>query len=665
MRRKIHLDFHTAPETTGIGEGFDPDRFAETLAAAHVDCLATPGKCHFGHVYTQSDIAPVHPHLCDPDLFPRTVAACRRRGIAVQAYWTLGLDATMATRRPAWRQRFADGTHAHWGHYLHMCFASPYVEQAVIPEVLECIERCPGLAGFWFDICLYVDGAFYSPDFNRLAAERLREGAAPTARWHLARALIRGRCRALEAAIQRALPGAENYYNSLVNPGEGENIPLQPVQEVENPILFGGPEKLSTHARWLRSHAAPTVGLVSRFQGPWSDPGTLRTADQMHFDVARTVALGCAPSMGDHRYPDGHLEAEVYQRLSPTYATVKALSPWLDATQPCREAVLIAPVICQPGQGQIVPKLSETSHHAARLLEELGVQFDIMTPAERLPAADLVIWPGEEPGSAELTVALRDHCARGGALLGCHHALTGLEDTFGASPRAWHAPRHESGGNDMDGCGHVGAVSTEQTACGPAGDFLVPDRALGLPETPLQLTQPARLLECKSPTEILARRHPPASHRPAFASPAPTGPLAVRRGRAVYCAADLFGEDRENGNPGPRALLDALLTAATGTRLVRHSAGPSVAAHLHRMPDGALLHLVHWALDRRGKAVNPTATFPRLGSLEVALALAFPVAAVQVLPQGESLPFAQHNGTVSFTVPGMRIWQRIGIFRKD
>jgi hypothetical protein len=39
MIRKIHLDFHTRPEVQGIGAGFDPELFASTLAAAHVNYL--------------------------------------------------------------------------------------------------------------------------------------------------------------------------------------------------------------------------------------------------------------------------------------------------------------------------------------------------------------------------------------------------------------------------------------------------------------------------------------------------------------------------------------------------------------------------------------------------------------------------------------------------
>jgi hypothetical protein len=44
MLRKIHLDFHTHPDTTGIGRGFAPDVFAATLADAGVNALASDAR---------------------------------------------------------------------------------------------------------------------------------------------------------------------------------------------------------------------------------------------------------------------------------------------------------------------------------------------------------------------------------------------------------------------------------------------------------------------------------------------------------------------------------------------------------------------------------------------------------------------------------------------
>lgn len=668
MIRKIHLDFHTDPATRDIARDFDAAAFADTLAGAHVNALATPGKCHFGNIYYASRVGHTHPHLRDAEMFPRTVAACSARGIRVQAYWTLGLDAHIAQQHPEWRQRYADGTYGSWGYYLHMCFASPYIDRIVIPEVLECIERCPGLAGFWFDISLYIDAAFYSEGFEAAARARLGERASDVnARWQLAREIIRERCMQLDAVIKTKLPDAENYFNSLVVPGEPANIALQDFQEVENPILFGGPEKMTSNVRWLRGHQAPTIGLVSRFQGPWSDPGTLRTSDQMRFDVARTVALGCHVSMGDHRYPDGSLEPEVYRRLAPVYAEVKQLERWTDGAQPCLEATLLAPVLRGSGKGLLFPDIPPATSQTARLLEELGLQFDIATTEDDIPDAGLVIWPGEEPGSPELMQRLQRHVARGGALLAMGAALEspGAEALFGARKLEWTPPASSAvavTSASVASIGHVGVTGDDARACGPAEQFVRLRAALGGEAFSQILTRPTRLIEALTGSEVLGDRHAPVSARPPFPAREPAGPMIVRKGRVIYCAADLFAEAAETGSPSPARIVEALCNLLLAAPMVRHSAGDTVVAHLHRTASGGrVLHFVQWALDRWNKQVNPARAFPVLGPIEVTLHAPEGVGDIRLQPQDTPLPFALRNGLCTFTLPRLHVWQVVSV----
>ncbi len=664
MLRKIHLDFHTAPETQGIGQDFDAELFADTLAAAQVNYLATPGKCHFGHVYYAAKVAIPHPHLADPDLFPRTVAACLKRGIRTQAYWTLGLDATRAKLNPAWRQTFADGSFANWGHYLHICFASPYVEQVVIPELLECLERCPGLVGFWFDISLYVDGAFYSADFNRLARERLGERAVDAqARWELARQIIRERCVQIDTAIKTVMPTAENFFNTLVNPGESGNLGLVALNEIENPILFGGPEKMSAYIRWLRGQGVPSIGLVSRFQGPWSDPGTLRSAQQMRFDVARTVALGAHISMGDHRYPDGHLEPEVYRRLAPVYAEVEAMEKLLESARPLTEALLVGALDAATGHGSLAPQLTPLAQQAVRVLEELGVQFDLATTADPWPATDCIIYLGEQPTTPEILARLQAHVAKGGALLAMNHAIDGAEALCPAAVVPWQAPQEEAVGN-MGNIGHVGTVGAAAGAAGPSGDFIRLSPALGGEDFAYLLTLPARILQADGDADVLAWRHRPVSARPPFAAPEPDSPLIVQKGMVIYCSANLFGEAAAVGSPQPGTIIQALCRRLLGKPLVEHDAGPTVAAHLYEAEDRYILHLVHWAFDRWERGRNSAATFPLLAPITLQLQLRGRIERAIGLPNGEELAYFQSDGICRLTMPSFRIWQVAVLFKE-
>ncbi len=616
--RKIHLDFHTRPEVRSVGAAFDPEAFADTLARAHVNALATPGKCQYGETYFDTRLGHPHPGLVRPDLFPATVAACTARGIRVQAYFTLGLDDVAAAKHPDWRQRYKDGSYAQWG-AKHLCFASPYADEVVIPEALEMLERCPGLVGFWFDICLYCDGAFYSDSFERAARAELGAAAEDHGlRWRLGRRLIREACLRIDAAIRQRLPQAENYFNSLAVVGEPENIAAQPLQEVENPVFFHGAELMTAHARWFRSHGAPTIGLVSRFQGPWMDPGTLRTPDQLRFDVGRAVSLGCHVSMGDHRHPDGTLDPEVYRRIGAVYADVAACENWLDGATPCREAVLVTPVAC--GAPHIVPTLPAATLHASRLLEEIGLQFDVVCEGESIPPCKLVIATGPvsdlPAGAALLQIAGGD----------------------ASEARAVSAAGHvETQGAAFFRCLLKLGVGPFAYAC-----TLTPH---AVPEG----------------GEVLAERLDAASETPPCPGRNVVGAAIVQHGRVIRSGVRLFDEQMANGTAYPREVVRALCERLLGRPLVRHDAGTSVAAHLHRLPQGYALHLLHWAIERWDKKINPVAEFPTLGPIAVELAIAGPVAEVTLEPSGESLSFICADGLCRFTVPSLHVWQAVGV----
>jgi hypothetical protein len=489
-----------------------------------------------------------------------------------------------------------------------------------------------------------------------------RDDVGDDKRWYLARDLIRERCIQLDETINSALPKADNFFNSLVNPGDARNLPLISMQEVENPITFGGPEKMSSHVRWLRANAEQVKGLVSRFHGPWSDPGTLRTEDQMRFDIGRTIALGVHVSMGDHRYPDGHLEPEVYRRLAPIYDEVERLEPWLENSDPCIEAVVICDVISGTGDGRIVGNFSEETLGICRLLEAVGIQFDVLTQEDILPNVDVVICPGFNSIVEPFVGQLKTHVERGGAVIACDAALDGCGDIFPAKPLEW-TPEEETAedAGDMGAIGHVGQSDATENLCGPSHEFIRLAEHLREDDFPMIIKEPFRLIEATEDAEILVERIAPISDRPAFAGGDAFGPAVVKKGRVVYSSPNLFKEDITQSSPQAKEILNVLLHELTGSMRVEHDGGSSVVAHLHAVENGYALHLVHWAMDRRSDIVNSVSSFPRLGPIECCLCVSGSIDSVSLEPQGESLDFQYDGRELRFVLPGMHIWQCVGI----
>ena len=151
---------------------------------------------------------------------------------------------------------------------------------------------------------------------------------------------------------------------------------------------------------------------------------------------------------------------------------------------------------------------------------------------------------------------------------------------------------------------------------------------------------PARLLQADDGVQVLAERLSAASQVPPCVGREKEGAAIIRKGRVIYAAVPLFSEAIQTGTPFPGEVVRELCRALLDQPLLRHSAGSTVAAHLHRSTPGYTLHLVHWALDRWGKQVNSAATFPKLGPINVELALPESVRAVTLEPAGTPIPYS-------------------------
>ena len=101
--RQIHLDFHTAQQITGVGAKFDADRFADTLANAHVNSINLFARCHHGYIYFDTKRFPErrHPHL-EVNLLKEQIEACHALGIKTPIYTTVQWDFFTAQAQPEW-----------------------------------------------------------------------------------------------------------------------------------------------------------------------------------------------------------------------------------------------------------------------------------------------------------------------------------------------------------------------------------------------------------------------------------------------------------------------------------------------------------------------------------------------------------------------------------
>ena len=121
--------------------------------------------------------------------------------------------------------------------------------------------------------------------------------------------------------------------------------------------------------------------------------------------------------------------------VSASFHGIRSPEPWLANVRPLREVVLLTGV--KRGSPELLPVLPAATLHGARLLEEIGLQFDIATAEEDWPEAALVIWPAGVPLDSRRQAALDQHVASGGSLL-----ILGREDPSASSRKGPDAAGH-------------------------------------------------------------------------------------------------------------------------------------------------------------------------------------------------------------------------------
>jgi uncharacterized lipoprotein YddW (UPF0748 family) len=178
--RQVHLDFHTGPAIPNLGVDFDPDAFAQTLAAARVTSVTCFAKCHHGMSYYPTKVGVVHPGL-QRDLLGEQIESCHRRGICVVAYTTVVWDEWAANHLADWLQMDGSGrvpgrvTLEVTGRWRCLCMNSPYVDY-VAAHAEEFVRAYP-IDGVFFDIIMQTQPGCVC---NHCLASMRQQGLDPT-----------------------------------------------------------------------------------------------------------------------------------------------------------------------------------------------------------------------------------------------------------------------------------------------------------------------------------------------------------------------------------------------------------------------------------------------------------------------------------------------------
>lgn len=157
FRRNL-IDMHIPDWEPSFLSRFDPEAYADAVAASGVDtAIIYAGNC-LGMCFWPSRLGHMHENLHGRDIFGETVAACRRRGLKIVGYYNIW-NRFEYDRHPEWRMRDPNGRGCSYKRFGICCPNTGYRE-FVRGQIEDLCSRYE-FDGLWVDMIGWTGCACY------------------------------------------------------------------------------------------------------------------------------------------------------------------------------------------------------------------------------------------------------------------------------------------------------------------------------------------------------------------------------------------------------------------------------------------------------------------------------------------------------------------------
>lgn len=674
-KRKVHLDMHLPEDAPGMFERFDAHDYVRTLVDANVNSVVIFAHCHHGNCYYDTRVGHKHARL-DFDYVREVADECRRRDVAVLAYFSCAWNHRDGELHPEWTQRDAGGNpRPHPKFWWWMCLNSPYGDH-LLDMVREIAGNYP-VDGLWFDITYVAPPACYCDHCRGLYREQFDEEmpVSPTPGSQAAKRLyefrIGSEMRFRERLVEAVKSEDPNLLISWNHAGDVTQCYLDNDRLAD--VLFREthtPEDWlpSNQARWFNHFDMPYECCTSRFHyGGWSS-FSYKSLAKLSIEAATGIAHGGIVDIGDQALHDGTLDAGAYELIGRVYERIRAVEEYCTDTRSVPDVAIVH---------------SSRSHHlgqwmednplrwpllsvfgAARILHDGGRHFDIISERalDRLSDYHAVLLPDQLVLTPEEVNALRAYVQSGGALIASYRCgmfdengeevfPTLLQDLCGVSPLRF---------ADFS-CGYVTELPFRLDA--PTGPVLF--RSPGEAGSPVAI--PA--LECEAQTaEAVAtlvhpiyertREHFYAANNPPPGEPSGYGAAFVNPvgdGHVVYFPFDLYRFYQLDSYGPLREIALHLLDRVAPLRELRVEAPLQVEAVLRQCGSRRFVHLINYANQRFGQGFHPVVVEDVLPIHGIPVFVRGTASQVIERPSGRPIPFSVADGVTHFTLPRLDI----------
>ena len=667
--RHIHLDFHTSRFIEGIGSDFDPERFADTLAKAHVNSINCFARGHHGWMYYDTKKFPErkHPHLTRP-LLNEQVEACHKRGIKVPAYISLQTDLYTADRHAEWQVLSADGSIGEpyqSNFWKTLCLNTPYVDflKAHVREVLETVP----VDGLWLDIIKPKDCSC------RWCRERMREeGLDPTNprdRQLNGYQVILEFTSNLSKMIRSIKPDCLIYYNSgHVTPfhrDAGQAYTHFELESLSSTEKWGYPF-FQNEARYARTLGKEIVGMTGKFQSSWGDFHSFKNKAALEFDCFLPLALNAKCSIGDQLYPNGRLDPVTYELVGSVYGQVKAKEPWCRGAEAITEIAVFTPEEF---------RLDINNDHPSglwgvnKMLLEGNFQYDVIDSQADFKKYKVLILPDHIPVDDAFASKLQDYLSGGGKIIASFESgIAKGADDF--AKQLWGVTKSGEGPVDEEGELAAGKIYYSN----PYAQYIIPEGSIGknIPPTEHVMYRRGLDVQALAGTEVLQhnilsyfdREYPRFSSHLQTPSSGEKGlPAITRKGNVIYFSHPIFTIYNDKAPKWCKQLAHNALDMLLDERILKSNGPTTLMTALNHQPQQQryVLHLLHYIPLRRGLEFDTIEDRIPLYDLEVDLLAENKPKNIQMVPDGENLDFDYRNNRIKIEIPEMKGHQMIAI----
>ena len=594
---------------------------------------------HHGWLYYPSKKFPelMHPHLANQNLLLEQVKALHSVGIKAPVYITVQWDYHSATTRPEWLIRKQDGSHeggpfTEPGFYQSLCVNTGYYDFLAdqTAEILEILGD--ELDGVFFDIVGIRP--CWCASCRAEMKERGVDASDEAAVRDFAKMMIDRFKHRMTQLVRSYSKTCTIFYNAgHVGPCTKDSESAYSHFELESlPSGGWGYLHFPVTARYARTLGKDCMGMTGKFHTEWGDFHSLKNQAALEFECFRMLSYGFACSIGDQLEPRGVLNPAAYRLIGNVYGPVAEREEWARPSKAMVEAALIT-----PEDLRFEHQIPESVMGACQLLEEIGLQFDVLDMEGTLDGYPLLILPDGLRVTKEFQQRLDAYVKAGGKILACGDGGLAEDEQYPA----------------CFGVSHLG-----KTKLYP--DFVIPegDLAKGLEEgNEYVIYQQGESIAPVSAEVVMGARAPYfkrekdwfCSHRYTPSAKGETYPAAAKNGSVMLFAHPIFGQYRQNAPFWCKKLIQNAVAQLLPRQLVSHD-GPSTmtVSLLHQTDKNRVCaHILSYIPVRKSATIDIIEERTKLRDVTLRLNLPQAVKAARLVP--ENVELAIQNGCV--TIP--------------